>query len=168
MFHFKVTLGLSWEDTHTCWKPPHGGASSLSMVFELVAFFFFPQTKIEWLSKVVAGQGLQEVQAHPDHTEKVIIVSQRNRYSFSFEESAENASAGGHDLLLNHRTQVLHYEIWFLIHIFRRRFVFTYTCVCVCVFIRFLALRTPWVIFSELMTDSEKWVEVHKMIVWYF
>lgn len=62
---------------------------------------------------MVAGQGLQEVQAHSDHNEKVIVVSQHNRYSFNFEESAESAGAGGHGLLLNHRTQVLHYEIWF-------------------------------------------------------
>lgn len=41
-------------------------------------FFFFPQTKIEWWSEVVAGQGLQEVQAHPDHTEKVTVVSKFN------------------------------------------------------------------------------------------
>lgn len=33
-------------------------------------FFISPQTKIEWWSEVVAGQGFQEVQAHPDHSGK--------------------------------------------------------------------------------------------------
>lgn len=36
----------------------------------------YQQTKIEWWSEVVAGQGLQEVQAQPSHTEKVTVDSE--------------------------------------------------------------------------------------------
>ena len=42
---------------------------------------------------MVAGQGLQEVQAHPDHTGKVTVVSKfHNRYLFNFEKRNGNAT----------------------------------------------------------------------------
>lgn len=53
---------------------PQGGASGLIMASPS-APPPPPQTKIEWWSEVVAGQGLQEVQAHPSHTEKVTVDS---------------------------------------------------------------------------------------------
>lgn len=90
-------------------KLPQGGANGLIMASPSPPSTP-PRTKIEWWSEVVAGQGLQEVQAHPSHTQKVTVDSEFcNRNVFILEKRWEPCV---------HVHEVLKYEICLFMNLF--------------------------------------------------